>query len=119
MNPRIKLITANVNKARIALNNNVEILDREDIISILENSGLPKGNAMISQCVKFGIVQKHGNNKYTLPEKPVYYQKIQNAIDAYHSEKNAQQKLYRARVKRDITAAKDFLKGHGYRVIGV
>jgi hypothetical protein len=111
-------VTKKVNTARVALQNNEKPLEREDIVTILQAAGLPKGDAMISQCIKFGIVHKHGNNKYTFSEKPVYWQKIQNAVDRYHREKNEQNKLYRARVRRNIAEAKSLLQKHGYSVIG-
>ncbi len=114
----MKQIAKNFNIARMSLSN-VKMLEREDVENILIASGFPKGNAMVAECVKFGIIVKHGNNKYTLPNDPVYYQKIGNAIDAYHRKKNVTAALYRARIARDIEYSKNFLEKHDYKVIGV
>ena len=115
----IKEITKNFNLARMQLKNNVELLDREDVTAIVTASGFPKGTGMISHCIKFGIIEKHANNKYTLPNNPVYYQKVGNAIDAYHKQKNVTAALYRARLARDVQKSTAFLEKHGYQVIGV
>lgn len=115
----IKEITKNFNLARIELKNNAVLLDREDITAIVNASGFPKGSDMISHCIKFGIIEKHGNNKYTLPSNPVYYQKVGNAIDAYHKQRNVTAALYRARLARDVQKSTAFLEKHGYQVIGV
>ena len=113
-----KNISYNVNQARMSLKN-VGLLEREDIVKILAASGFPKGNDMVSQCIKFGIIEKRGNNKYAFPNKPIYYQKIGNAIDACRKHRNANSALYRARIKRDVEYSADFLQKHGYKVIGV
>ena len=115
---KVKTITFNINTARVELSNNVSVLEREDVENIISAAGFPKGSGMMSQCVKFGIINKRGNNKYTLPEKPIYYQKVANAIDAYHAEKNAVAALYRARLKRECKENANFLRKHGYVVIG-
>ena len=115
---KVKTITFNINTARVELNNNVSVLEREDVENIISAAGFPKGSGMMSQCVKFGIINKKGNNKYTLSEKPIYYQKVANAIDAYHAEKNATAALYKARLKRECKENANFLRKHGYVVIG-
>jgi len=116
---QVKEITKNFNLARMQLKNNAVLLDREDVTAIIAASGFPKGNDMISYCIKWGIIQKHGNNKYTLPSNPVYYQKVGNAIDAYHKQKNVTAALYRARMARDVQKSTAFLEKHGYKVIEV
>jgi hypothetical protein len=115
----VKEIAKNFNLARMQLKNNVELLDREDVTTIVNASGFPKGTSMISHCIKWGIIEKHGNNKYTLPNNPVYYQKIGNAIDAYHKQRNVTAARYRARIARDVQKSTAFLEKHGYQVIGV
>lgn len=110
-------ITQKLNAARMNLSN-IKILDREDVEAILKASGFPKGSDMISQCIKFGIVEKKGNNKYVLPKKPIYYQKIGNAIDACRKQRNVTAARYRARIAAEIEYSEQFLNKHGYRVIG-
>ena len=112
-------IAQNINTARMKLSNISETLEREDVELILSTSGFPKGNDMVSQCIKFGIIEKKGNNKYTLPSKPIYYKKIGNAINACRKQRNVNAKLYRARIKQNIEYSIDFLQKHGYKVIGV
>ena len=110
-------ITQKFNVARMNLGN-IRILDREDVEAILKASGFPKGSDMISQCIKFGIVEKKGNNKYVLPSKPIYYQKIGNAIDACRKQRNVTAARYRTRIATEIQYSEQFLNKHGFRVIG-
>ena len=110
-------ITQKFNVARMNLGN-IRILDREDVEAILKASGFPKGSDMISQCIKFGIVEKKGNNKYVLPSKPIYYQKIGNAIDACRKQRNVTAARYRARIATEIQYSEQFLSKHGFQVIG-
>jgi hypothetical protein len=110
-------ITQKFNVARMNLGN-IRILDREDIEAILKASGFPKGSDMISQCIKFSIIEKKGNNKYMLPSKPIYYQKIGNAIDACRKQRNVAAARYRARIAAEIDYSQRFLSKHGFQVIG-
>lgn len=110
-------ITQKFNVARMNLGN-IRILDREDIEAILKASGFPKGSDMISQCIKFGIIEKKGNNKYMLPSKPIYYQKIGNAIDTCRKHRNVTAARYRARIATEIDYSQQFLSKHGFQVIG-
>ena len=110
-------IAQKFNVARMNLGN-IRILDREDIEAILKASGFPKGSDMTSQCIKFGIVEKKGNNKYVLPSKPVYYQKVGNAIDACRKQRNVTAARYRMRIAAEIDYSQQFLSKHGFRVIG-
>ena len=110
-------IAQNFNIARMNLGN-IKVLDREDIESVLPASGFPKGSDMISQCIKFGIVEKKGNNKYMLPSKPVYYQKIGNAIQSCRTNRNVAAARYRKRIAVEIDYSQQFLSKHGFKVIG-
>lgn len=110
-------ITQKFNVARMNLGN-IRILDREDVEAILKASGFPKGSDMISQCIKFGIIEKKGNNKYMLPSKPIYYQKIGNAIDTCRKHRNVTAARYRARIATEIDYSQQFLSKHGFQVIG-
>lgn len=94
-------IAQKFNVARMSLGN-IRILDREDIEAILKASGFPKGRDMIAQCIKFNIVEKKGNNKYMLPSKPIYYQKIGNVINACRKQRNVTAARYRARIAAEI-----------------
>lgn len=110
-------ITQKFNVARMNLGN-IRILDREDVEAILKASGFPKGSDMISQCIKFGIIEKKGNNKYMLSSKPIYYQKIGNAIDTCRKHRNVTAARYRARIATEIDYSQQFLSKHGFQVIG-
>ena len=110
-------IAQNFNTARMNLGN-VRILEREDIEAVLKASGFPKGSDMVSQCIKFGIIEKKGNNKYVLPSKPVYYQKVGNAINTCRKQRNVAAARYRARIAAEIDYSQQFLSKHGFRVIG-
>lgn len=110
-------IAQKFNVARMSLGN-IRILEREDIEAILKASGFPKGSDMISQCIKFGIIEKKGNNKYVLPSKPVYYQKVGNAIQSFRTNRNVAAARYRARIAAEIQYSEQFLSKHGFRVIG-
>lgn len=112
-------IAQNINVARMKLSNIDRMLEREDVEAILKASGFPKGNDMVSQCIKFGIVEKRGNNKYVLSNNPIYYKKVGYAIDACRRQRNVAAARYRARVARDIEYSQQFLARHGYQVIGV
>lgn len=114
----VKDITVKLNTARMALPNNQVILEREDVEHILYGAGMPKGSKMVSECIKFGIIEKRRNNQYVLPSKPIYYQKVGNAIDAYHKQKNVTAAIYRARITRDVENYRKFLVKQGYEVIG-
>ena len=110
-------IAKNFNVARMDLGN-IKVLEREDIEAILTASGFPKGSDMVSQCIKFGIIEKKGNNKYMLPSKPVYYQKVGNAIDTCRKHRNVTAARYRARIATEIEYSEQFLSKHGFQVIG-
>ncbi len=114
----VKDITAKLNTARMALPNNEVVLEREDVEHILYGAGMPKNSKMVSECIKFGIIEKRRNNQYVLPSKPIYYQKVGNAIDAYHRKCNVTAALYRARLERDVENYTEFLSKQGYKVIG-
>jgi len=117
MTKKLLDISQNFNSARMSLSN-IKVFEREDIKNILSASGFPKGNDMISQCIKFNIVEKKGNNKYMLPSKPVYYQKIGNAIQACRKQRNVTAARYRARIAAEIEYSEGFLNKHGFQVIG-